>query len=280
MRNPLNLLRPEYLYQPRFLLKTFRRRELSQRETVKLSWGLPLTVNAQELIGKSIAIFGVFDLPVVETLWRLTEKDDLALDIGANVGLMSSVLAKRAQRVVAFEPLPMLCERLRETVRAWEAVGEKVTVHEMAVSDVSGVAGFGYTELFYMNEGLAHLSDNGQMKVRTTRLDDLFDSHIGVMKVDVEGFELNVLRGAPQLLESRLIRDIVFEEHGMLPTPVTGLLESYGYRIFPLAYSFRSLNLKGKNRVETSNYLATLDADRALARLSPPGWHAFRSSDL
>lgn len=275
MRNPFNLLKPEYIYQPRFLLKTFWRRKLTQRETVKLSWGLPLTVNAQELIGQSIAIFGVFDLPVVETLWRLTDKDDLALDIGANVGLMSSVLAKRAQRVVAFEPLPMLCQRLRENVRAWGAAGEKVMVYEMAVSDTSGVAGFGYTELFETNEGLAHLSDKGQMQVKTTRLDDLFDSHIGVMKIDVEGFELNALRGAQQLLEKHLIRDIVFEEHGMLPTPVTCLLESYGYRIFPLAHSFRSLNLNAHKHGETSNYLATLDADRALARLSPTGWRVF-----
>ncbi len=279
MRNPLNLLKPEYIYQPRFLLKTFWRRRLTRRETVKLSWGLPLIVNGQEIIGKGIAIFGVFDLPVVETLWRLTEKDDLALDVGANVGLMSSVLAKRARRVVAFEPLPMLCERLRENVEAWGAEGEKVTVHEMAVSDISGVAGFEYTEQFYMNEGLAHLSDNGEMQVKTTRLDDLFDSHIGVMKVDVEGFELNVFRGAQQLLERRSIRDIVFEEHGVLPTPATEMLNSYGYSIFHLSHSFRSLRVSNQSNGESSNYLATLDAGRALSRLSPPGWRALRFSE-
>jgi FkbM family methyltransferase len=193
---------------------------------------------------------------------------------------MSSVLAKRAQRVVAFEPLPMLCERLRENVRAWGAEGEKVIVHEMAVSDASGMAGFEYSELFYMNEGLAHLSDKGQMQVKTTRLDELFDSHIGVMKVDVEGFELNVFHGARQLLERRLIRDIVFEEHDTMPTPVTEFLESYGYRIFHLSHSFRSLKLSDRKHGESPNYLATLDADRALARLTPAGWHAFRSSGL
>jgi FkbM family methyltransferase len=276
MRNPLNLLRPEYVYQPRFLFKSLWRRKLTQSETVKLSWGLPITVNGQEIIGQSVAVFGVFDLPVLETLWRLTDKDDLALDIGANIGLMSSVLAKRAKKVIAFEPLPALCKRLRENVAAWGTEGEKVTVYESAVSESSGVAGFEYTELFYMNEGLAHLSENGPIQVNTVRLDDIVDTKIGVMKVDVEGFELSVFRGAQRLFEGRLIRDIVFEEHNTPPTPVISFLEDHGYRIFHLSHSFRALKLGSQRNGQSPNYLATLDAERALARLSPEGWRVLR----
>ena len=64
-----------------------------------------------------------------------------------------------------------------------------------------------------------------------TSIYDVRSTPVGVLKLDVEMHELEALRGADGLLSRKLIRDIVFEEHRAAPTPVTTLLESYGYEI-------------------------------------------------
>jgi FkbM family methyltransferase len=65
---------------------------------------------------------GVYDLPVTETLWRLTELGDLGVDAGANIGYTASVLAVRAGPaglVVAFEPHPVLRAELAANIARW-----------------------------------------------------------------------------------------------------------------------------------------------------------------
>jgi hypothetical protein len=87
-----------------------------------------------------------------------------------------------------------------------------------------------------------------------------------------------VLRGAQALLREQRIRDIVFEEFGEYPTPVTEMLGSHGYAIFsldqrlngPLAAPARGS--WARQSTEDPNYLATADPGRALARLARRGW--------
>ncbi len=57
---------------------------------------------------------------------------------------------------------------------------------------------------------------------------------IGVVKIDVEGFELEVLKGASQVFSEKRVRDCVFEEHRPYPTPVCSWFEERGYRLFRL----------------------------------------------
>ena len=69
------------------------------------------------------------------------------------------------------------------------------------------------------------------------RLDALVsETRIDVMKVDVEGHELAVLKGASALLDRRAIRNIVFEEHGGAKSPVCLYLLSKGYKLFSLGW--------------------------------------------
>src|SRR6059058_5875426 len=126
----MNLLqtlnKPQYVFQPtRCLHRILRHRSRQQGsgwgETV-LPWGLPLTFHTGEYIGSEIAKLGLYDLCVSETLYRLLDPGELAVDAGANIGQMTSLLAARAGaagRVLAFEPHPDVFKELSVNVSRW-----------------------------------------------------------------------------------------------------------------------------------------------------------------
>ncbi|MGH7448831.1 MAG: FkbM family methyltransferase [Longimicrobiales bacterium] len=124
------------------------------------------------------------------------------LDIGAHVGyytLLASVLAGAGGRVCAFEPDPMNHAFLRRHI-ALNHLGN-VAVENVAVSDRGGTASFA----FGTGSGTGRLDAGGTLAVRTVRLDDYCRASglaPGFLKIDVEGAELNVLRGAAEVIGS------------------------------------------------------------------------------
>lgn len=275
------LNKPYYVFRPSQLV---RRLAGGAPESVNLPWGPSIRVNPAEDIGHALATTGVYDLAVSEALWRLTEPGDVALDVGANIGYMSALLSARAARVVAFEPHPQLFERLSANVKGWKG---DIEVHQLALSDESGEECLCIPDEFERNEGLAFISRSDgarrHIKVRAARLSDLKVDGVGIAKIDVEGRELNVLRGAGRLIGR--IRDVVFEEHGTHPTPATLYLQERGYQLFYLARTMFGPTLtsvrhtpQARDPYAPQNCLATLDADRARKRMKPRGWRVLRAA--
>jgi FkbM family methyltransferase len=287
--------KPHYVFHPSRLV----RRALhgvngspadDEISVVRLPWGLALGVNAGEAIGYTIQTAGVFDPAVTETLHRLIDPGDLVVDVGANVGYLTSLGAARAGaegRVVAFEPHPTVYELLRSNAERWKATPGTAAVEtrQMIVSDRAGTARLSSGPAFHLNMGLASVAADGDstaentIEVASVRLDDALDGvPVGVMKIDVEGHEPAVLRGAEQLLRSGAIRDIVFEDHERYPDPCTEIVEAAGYRLLSIENDLWGLRLiepaeRGlKSPWPGPSYLATRDPDRAIARLSPRGW--------
>ncbi len=274
MRNPFNLIRPEYIYRPRQILTRIGPKLPHGKVVVTLPWKLPLTINPREVVGHGIWLHGVFDLPATETLWRLTEPSDLTVDVGANIGYMTSIFAARSHKVLVFEPHPEIYKRLSANVAAWNK--ESVELFNLAASDHAGQAFLSIPEAFTFNEGLAAIGESG-ISIQTIRLDELISSAVGVMKIDVEGHELNVLKGVPL----HLVRDIVFEEHGACPSPVTEYLSLHGFSIFRIERRFkRPLLTKAEVQhpdIMSPNYLATKEPERALRLLDLSGWQSLRT---
>jgi FkbM family methyltransferase len=295
------LNKPHYLFRPQQILARIlyaaqsRRLPPGKTWATSLPWGLKLSFVPSEAIGSSIARTGVYDLLVSEALWRLTDHGDLAVDAGANIGHMTSVLAVRAGPsglVIAFEPHPVLCDLLRQNVARWprEAVA-RVDVQEAAVSDRSGDGWLGRGERFDENMGSAEITleplEHGRAyQVPLLRLDEmLHGTRVGVLKLDVEGHELATLQGTKATLSERGVRDIVFESQKGYPSPVTHLLEASGYRVFALKQKLLGPELlddPGAPSVlsaqwEPRSYLATLDPGRASLRFRPRGWATLRT---
>jgi FkbM family methyltransferase len=283
------LNRPEYLLRPRSVVRRLRVpfAPSGDGRTVRVtpSWSVPVNVRTDEAIGYSIAVTGVFDLTVTEALLRLCDPGETAVDVGANVGYMTSVMAASVGptgRVVAFEPSPRLFEVLTGTRQEWGASCD-VDVRQAAVSNRTGTA-----ELVMprdaRNDGLARLgaaaSEGAERHdVECVTLDDVLgQSPIGVMKVDVEGHETEVLEGAASLLREHRVRDLIYEDHGPWPTKAACLMTDAGYAIRALTRTFWGPGLDSPERSkagwEGPSFLATLEPDRAVERLAPRGWRA------
>lgn len=139
---------------------------------------------------------------------------DLFLDVGAHDGeyVLASVGRLGARgRIEAFEPTPATFANLQAAVSALSSSRPDIRLHNVAVAAGSGTTTFVTTGTSRMNSifrgnpdgldrpgGAEHVID-----VRTVSLDDYVDkSRRIVAKIDVEGAEIDVLRGARQLLVS------------------------------------------------------------------------------
>ncbi len=293
------LLRPEYLWRPSQLVHRLWQiaANVSPQHQVILPWGAPIIADPSEHIGGCLWRTGVYDLVALESLVRLADPGELALDVGANFGLMTCALASavgRDGRVICFEPHPLLLTELRENLELWrrQMAWDHVDVRPVALSDTDGSAPLIMPTDFASNRGrstLESLDDGDRVTVETRTLDAVLladDPSVGVMKIDIEGHEYKALEGAAHLLADGRIRDIVFEEYDGYPSPVTRLLESYDYTIFALEGPMIGPRLitgpdsvHSVHRCDPPNYLATRDPDRAVLRFAHIGWQALRDAE-
>lgn len=158
------------------------------------------------------------------------------LDVGANAGyytLLAATLAGPEGRVVAFEPEPAIARFLRRHVAINRL--RNVRVEEAAVSDRDGTARFeGGT-----GSGTGHLTGAGAggREVRTVRLDTLCAASglaPDAVKMDVEGAEMDALRGARETLARH--RPVLFlSTHGPgVHRACLALLRELGYAMRPI----------------------------------------------
>jgi FkbM family methyltransferase len=289
---------PAYFFRPQqILIRIWRRLFWQSRTTatVLLPWGLRITIDPNEAIGHNIATIGLYETVVTETLWRLAAGDKLAVDAGANIGYASSILGARLGakgRVLCFEPHPQVFLSLRDNIAIWanNARCAKFELHEQALGSHDGKAILLVTDWFTTNKGTARISSGGkevgqeELPIEMVQLDAIMkeQGEIGVLKIDVEGGELEVLRGMSRLLAEHSVRDILFEETRSFPAPTHQYLKERGYSIFGLEESLWGVRLlpDAPPRFDPQigpnpNYLATCDPSRAQRKLTPPFWRSF-----
>lgn len=293
----LRVASPAYFFRPWQIIRRLAheyRRKSRGRITVMLPWRLPLNVNPNEAIGYNLSCRGLYELGVTEALWSLTERGDLAIDAGANIGYMSSLLMRRVGSsgyVIAFEPHPSVYAELAENSALWEKDPFEhgcFKPSEAALGEKCEKSTLWSTDWFLTNRGTASLvnKDPGAATCRVVKMS--LDSlslplpTIGVLKIDVEGAQLSVLQGAERLLNAKSIRDIVFEEMEGYPATSHHFLESKGYSIFFIQENFLGIRLlstgsgAGKQwSSELPNFLATIEPERAMQRLDGRFWRSF-----
>lgn len=285
--------RPYYWYRPTQLAVRLRARPHSVGEEPSLlrtAWGSQLYCWPDPL-GQAVARTGVYDLTVAETLARLADPGENTIDAGANVGLMSSLLARVVGprgHVTSFEPHPAIHELLARNVALWESLEGVTSIRtcQAAVSSSAGTLPLAIDpDTFAHNKGTASLENpdgDNTTDVQTVRLDEEVSGPVGVLKLDVEMHERSALEGAERLLQGKLIRDIVFEEHEPPPTPVTQLLAAHGYTILGVRQGVTGPILRTPQEAyrrqlwDPPTLLATSAPDRARERLRRRGWVSLR----
>ena len=159
--------------------------------------------------GNLIRHFPIDQEKDLKTALQLVRQGSVAIDVGANVGLWTVNLAKAvgpAGRVLAFEPIPATFRILEQIVE--DVVGAQVSVlcDCVAVSDRHGTALMEVPRdgRRMPNHHLARLTSNGSgTEVPVSTLDSLLKDvrgRIGFIKIDTEGHELAVIKGADTTL--------------------------------------------------------------------------------
>lgn len=175
---------------------------------------------------------GLYESSLARLMSQVVRKGSVCFDLGAHTGYYTLVLSRLvgpAGRLVAFEPLPANVALLRKHIEINNL--RNVGVIEAAVSDRSGRT--------FFEEGptsaMGHVSPDRGLTVRMVHLDGLVGSGElptpDFIKVDVEGQEYAVLRGAARLLEHT--RPMIFIElHGTeAESNCKSLLQGHGYRV-------------------------------------------------
>jgi FkbM family methyltransferase len=166
------------------------------------------------------------------------------VDIGANRGNWASMfIASTARRLnaILFEPSPLAASHLRTTF----AGADSIEVVEAAVGDVSGQAvlyeepgGGILSSLVPLDRGFRPLHRNVLMTTLDVEIDSRGWQKVDYLKIDAEGYDLNVLHGARSLLEAQRIDMLQFEYNaywahaGSTLSAASRFLESVDYVVF------------------------------------------------
>lgn len=186
-------------------------------------------------IGKSLDIYGEWCEPEMELLAKVIRPGSLVVDVGANIGTHSVFFGKvvgPGGMVYSLEPqriqYEFLCanlvlNNLTNVIPIHAGAGEENTSIHVPVLDPNKVMNFGCLQIEGHNTGDV---------VPIIRLDDLKLSGCNLIKIDVEGMEMSVLRGAAGILEKK--RPAVFCENNSRQgsSEVVQFLTDAGYRMW------------------------------------------------
>ena len=129
---------------------------------------------------------------------------DLAIDVGANVGLWAKPLTEKFKQVLAYEPMQQVYECLELNVKDLP-----VQINSFALGSVNDKVTMEFDK---DNTGNSYVSDIGTGNITIKRMDDLNLPKFGLLKIDCERHELEVLKGATEtILKYKPI--IICEQH-------------------------------------------------------------------
>jgi FkbM family methyltransferase len=175
--------------------------------------------------------------PEVDLVAKLVTPELTAVDIGANYGVYTAAMLKAGARVIAFEPLKECAEALRYYSSRNNG---RLIVHETALSDHAGEA-----QLHLPRDqsraltGLATLGTvstttvHEDRKVELRTLDSYELTSVRLIKIDVEGHEQSVIRGAERTIAANSLPSLLVEiEQERLDKPIAEVFElilNFGY---------------------------------------------------
>ncbi|MFZ0335392.1 MAG: FkbM family methyltransferase [Candidatus Acidiferrales bacterium] len=187
--------------------------------------------------------FGCYELSKQQALKQFLRPGSTFVDVGCNKGdfaLLASRLVGSQGRVLAFEPHPENCHWIRRSIA--KNAYHNLDLYELALSDANGIAQLHLGEKSGFHTLLAGTprKETGTIQVQTRRLEDLlaevqFERPIDAIKIDVEGAEMSVLRGARETISRNPHIVLFLDIHphlGVKPKEVFEYLRGLGLQVF------------------------------------------------
>lgn len=228
------LLRPFFLVKPALL-----------KDGQGCTYALP---SYAEPIAQHLFTFGAYESDTVKFVLRFLSEEGVLVDVGANIGSIAIPVAKARPQasVLCIEADPDLHRLLLENVRTNGCTTVRTFCCLVGASDQGSVPFYRAPDEHFGMGSIGPQFGASPLYLRQARLDDLLAQAqidlIDVIKIDVEGAELGVLRGAMRILGSHRPPVIVFEFadwaeariFGQQPGDAQSFLLEQGYRLFRL----------------------------------------------
>jgi FkbM family methyltransferase len=185
-------------------------RRLGAQSHVVRAQGARFRVDTSDYIDQCIAYDGMWEAPQLEELATLSRgrKIDCFLDVGANTGFYSIMFALKnlSDRIIAFEPDPGNFARLAANI-ALNDLSKRIEAVPIALGDENGEVTL--YEGAKHNRGESTIAEPDQtpklktFRIRQTRFDDAYAiaKQNVIVKMDVEGYEFNALKGMERTLK-------------------------------------------------------------------------------
>lgn len=172
--------------------------------------------------------YGLFDPEEMSILRDCIQDGDVFADVGANIGGYSIFAASYGADVYAFEPVPSTFELLKRNIEANPGFAEKIHPIMKVISDSVGMVTFTIdsdTTNKVVSEDNIVINGSNVEKIPSVTLDSIMEK-VNILKIDVEGHEKSVLKGAERILSSKDLRLIILEDPD---EEIKTLLMSYGF---------------------------------------------------
>jgi FkbM family methyltransferase len=179
-------------------------------------------------------VSGSYELETTQAIDSLIVPGAICYDLGASIGYMSLLMARKAKRVFAFEPAPHAAAEIRKHAAANNF--KNIIIVESPVSDCEREVEFALTDVAYGSAIVESKTEWPTLKLKTITLDEFVADHPfpDFVKMDVEGEEGRVLHGARTILRERKTL-FCCELHTVEAThQVQDIFLEYGYRLTTL----------------------------------------------
>jgi FkbM family methyltransferase len=178
-----------------------------------------------QFVSKAIKVYGEYCHAEVDVMKLFVEKDTMYIDVGVNIGYHALAVHKETEcSVIGFEPNPTHFAIAAENCKNLPiqifnaALGSRKDTIKMTDVTIDDAGNYGETKQ----------DDEGSIEAECITLDSLNVPKVSVMKIDVEGFELGVMKGGEQTINK--YRPVIFYEAlGLDWTGCFDFLEGKGY---------------------------------------------------
>jgi FkbM family methyltransferase len=225
--------------------------------TQTLASGERMRLRTNDALGRKLVVEKWFEPRVREKLRQHVRPGATVLDVGANIGyytVQAATLVGPHGRVVAFEPQPSMRQELAANLALNRITN--VTIMPYALSDRAAIAHFCVPTAGHESMGSLHsnarFKADCEIEVETRCLDDVLESasctRVDLVKLDAEGAELPIVKGASGLLSGPNRPYVVFEANEENCAP-------FGYRVFDLLKAFWDFGYQ-LTQIDAENWFA------------------------
>lgn len=224
--------------------RTFLKRLTVPSETLvaKTKSGYPLRVFPNEMIGRNVFLAGRFDPTIAAVLRSFARPGDSMLDVGANIGVVSCELLHHLPdlKSLSVEPQPRVFALLKENLARFGSRAKSICA---GMSDRSGDATMRVNHRNLGGSGIEEdVSDSDRsdstlsIQIRTAPeiLASAEFESLDIVKIDVEGHQLQVIRSLESSIDRFQPRVVLFEHDGEMSDPeepIRKIFDGLGYRV-------------------------------------------------